>query len=628
MSPEALALNPLEDVTHDVVVVGAGPSGLLLALADCAGDRANLVRFGVRVEVVDNRSARTNTGRADGLQPKTIETLKQMRLADRLLLKGVKVFDIHFWRSGKTGKIERVARQPYYSPELDMRDPYLLLAHQGFVEDLFLKDMQERGLEVHRNLSFVDYTHDSGESPIHVLLKSETRPVRLTTRYLVGCDGVHSGVRTAMGARPVGSSYDAVWGVLDGLLETTFPDLYSMVIINHAENGSALLFPREKGMTRLYVELKRELRNGPSKKEFSREMVMARAAEIFEPYSIRWKHVEWFGLYQVGQKIASAFQDTNAKVFIAGDACHSQSPKASQGMNHSMHDSWNLAWKLNLAVRGLAKPALLASYDLERRQVADRLITFDFEHASTFVAGDMQALSANFRKNIKFISGYGAEYAPNALCVPQTQGEVRGLLRAGELPVPARVLRAFDRNPVDLQLDIPVLGQFRIFVFAPSPITPRPFLQALSSHMLSFNSPMGKLTCAANASYTTLPPLAAPSDEFIRPERYTTISGLFTFALVIPPQGEEFDVKDLPAAWRDSAFTVYFDDEAGSAAEKWLGGVEKGEVAVVVLRPDGYVGTVGRFDSRGCGIMEGKKAGEWLDEYFDGELAFVVQDSC
>jgi hypothetical protein len=85
-----------------------------------------------------------------------------------------------------------------------------------------------------------------------------------------------------MGARPVGSSYDAVWGVIDGVLETDFPDIYSKVVINNDEAGSILLFPRERGMTRLYIELKAELREGASREELSQEFVMSRAEEIFE----------------------------------------------------------------------------------------------------------------------------------------------------------------------------------------------------------------------------------------------------------------------------------------------------------------------------------------------------------
>jgi phenol 2-monooxygenase len=244
-----------------------------------------LIRFGINAEIIDNRSAKTSTGRADGLQPKTIETLKQMRLADRLLLKGVKVYDIKFWRSTPNESLRRIGREVHFPPSLDCLDPYLLLAHQGFVEDIFLKDMMERGIDVKRSLTFVDYKSEPGQvNPIEVLCKSNSSQAKqlLTTRYLVGCDGAHSNVRKAIGARPVGSSSDAVWGVIDGVLETDFPDIFSKTVLYNEDVGSVLMFPRERNMTRLYIELKRELREGTPNEMLDQDYVMQLAEEIFE----------------------------------------------------------------------------------------------------------------------------------------------------------------------------------------------------------------------------------------------------------------------------------------------------------------------------------------------------------
>jgi phenol 2-monooxygenase len=134
---------------------------------------------------------------------------------------------------------------------------------------------------------------------------------------------------------------------------------------------------------------------------------------------------------------------------------------------------------------------------------------------------------------------------------------------------------------------------------------------------------MGKLTCSANHSYTVQPPLAAMSDEFIRPERYTTISGLFTFAIVLQKKRNEFEIQDLPLLWRDSSFTVYVDDvphldtRGTSCTDKYLGAISGSEVGIVVVRPDGYVGSVGRFVGRSR--ENGVKATRWLDDYFDGK---------
>ena len=106
---------------------------------------------------------------------------------------------------------------------------------------------------------------------------------------------------------------------------------------------------------------------------------------------------EWFSVYRVGQRLASNFAFPLQGIFIVGDAAHTHSPKAAQGMNVSMHDSFNLAWKLNLVLRNIAWPSLLDTYEHERKLIAQRLVEFDFEHAKAFQAGDAEELAQNFR---------------------------------------------------------------------------------------------------------------------------------------------------------------------------------------------------------------------------------------
>ena len=288
-------------------------------MADYAGScRDNLVRFGIKVDIVDNRPDRTSTGRADGIQPKTIETLRQMRLADPVLRKGVRIYDIAFWvrlyskknfieagqwlishinlqRSTFKETLHRTSREIHYPPVVDLLDPYILLVHQGMVESLFVNDLKERGVKVERNTAFVDYENAPGKScPLEVTCKANVDQARrsLATKYLVGCDGAHSQVRKCLpGSRPVGSSYDAIWGVLDGQLETDFPDIWSKAIVYSEESGSVLIIPRERNLTRLYIEVKSDTEDGQAQEEHTKEFVMRRAQEIMEPYRLRWRTV-------------------------------------------------------------------------------------------------------------------------------------------------------------------------------------------------------------------------------------------------------------------------------------------------------------------------------------------------
>lgn len=332
-------------------------------------------------------------------------------------------------------------------------------------------------------------------------------------------------------ARPVGLSQPAVWGVLDGELQTNFPDIWSKTLVYSQEHGSILIIPRERNMTRFYIELKSSPKN--DRRELGQEFVMQRAREIMAPFEVGWKYIEWFGRYQIGQRVATRFGDAHGRAFLAGDASHTHSPKAAQGMNTSMHDSWNLAWKFNLAVRGLAKPVLMESYENERRKIALDLVNFDYEHANQIAGGDAVALAENFKTNVRFISGVGAEYSENPLNMhDEGQNWVMGEAKPGCLLPPAKVTRYIDSNPVDVQLDIPMLGQFRIYLLMWDVHQTRIFLDTFFDAISRRESLVSQLSAAASASYAQQPRLPSPEDIYLRPERYTAVSHLFTFGLI------------------------------------------------------------------------------------------------
>ncbi|KAK4156947.1 FAD binding domain-containing protein [Chaetomidium leptoderma] len=608
--PEA----PLE---CQVCVVGAGPAGLMLA--------CNLGRFGIKVEVVDDRADQTPVGRADGLQPKTIETFRQMRLADLLLQRGVRVYDICFWRSTADQPLHRLGREIHYPPFIDVLDPYLLLVHQGMVESLFIEDLKKRGIGVRRNTAFDSYSvcdDDNKSGPLQINCRTNVNQEHKTllTQYLVGCDGAHSKVRRSIPeAKSVGLSQPSVWGVLDGELVTDFPDIWSKSLVFSQEHGSILIVPRERNMTRFYIELKSNPK--ADKNQLDQAFVMQRAKDIMAPFEVGWKYIEWFGRYQVGQRVASRFCDNRQRVFLAGDASHTHSPKSAQGMNTSMHDAWNLCWKLNLAVRGLAKPALLESYERERRKIALDLVNFDYEHANQIAGGDAAALAENFKTNVRFISGIGAEYGENAINMTEPQSWVLGEAKPGCLLPPAKVTRYIDSNPVDIQLDIPMLGQFRIYLLMWDVHQSRIFLDTFCQAIASTDSLVNQLSAAAGLSYSKQPRLPAPEDIYLRPERYTAVSHLFTFGLITTMPKSEIEITDLPALFQDSSWTFYLDDipeqdtRSSLCTNKWLGSLGPGEVAIVNVRPDGYVGSIGRWDSS---IDEaGEEAAKWLDQYYE-----------
>ncbi|KAI9695545.1 MAG: hypothetical protein M1820_008558 [Bogoriella megaspora] len=496
--------------------------------------------------------------------------------------------------------LHRTSRETHYPPQLDLKDPFILPVQQGMVEDIFIEDLRERGIEITRSCQFMRYETDSSSEEIIAICKNTERGIQSSfkTKYLVGCDGSHSNVRRSMsGAQTVGESTSARWGVLDGVIETDFPDLWSKAVVCSETTGT-LLF------------------------EATLEHVKTKAQEIMAPFRMVWSRIEWFSVYKVGQRVACTFSAESDRVFIVGDAGHTHSPKAAQGMNTFMHDSFNLAWKLNLDIRGLALPALIASYQEERRKIAQDLIDFDFEHAAAFAGGDSKELATNFATNIGFISGVRVKYAPNVLNVPEREPD--GVLRAGELVAPAMVTRYIDTNPVDIELDIPMLGQFRVYFFVPEVHASLDFLTSVCDHISSPASVLGRSTRAAAESYMAHDIPFVEADEFMQLGRYITVSRLFSLATVTCTDKSAFEISHLPNLLQDSKWTLYLDNvpdgKTGktrkTCTKRWIGNLLQQQVAIVLVRPDGYTGTVGRFDSKnGAG-----SACQWLNQYFGGFL--------
>ncbi|KAJ0117525.1 FAD binding domain-containing protein [Diaporthe amygdali] len=598
---------------------------------------ALLARFGIKVEILDDRPDQTTVGRADGLQPKTIETFQMLRLGGELLDTGVKVFDICMWRSQLDGNgaaaLLRVGREVHYPPAaVDVLHPFILLCHQGMVEGMFVEDLRQSGVEVKRGCQFETFGYDLGDAgaPIQVTYTHADAERSLQSDYLVGCDGARSRVRQGIpGTYAEGNPHDSYWGVLDGELDTDFPDIWSKTVVYSEEHGSVLIIPRERNLTRFYIEVKNQ------QDSVDETFVMDQARKIMSPYSLEWLSVEWFGNYRVTQRVAARFSDSTGeapRVFIAGDASHTHSPKAAQGMNTSMHDSWNLGWKLNLAVRGLAKKdILLGTYEEERKKIAHDLIDFDYEHANSIAGGDAKALAENFRTNIGFISGAGVEYGRNVLndLGPPAKGlqnghVLQGAAHPGQNLPPAKATRYIDDNPVDVQLDIPILGQFRIFLIVPDVIGSSSFLRRFSDTIMSETSFLSQVSAAASKSYQEFPRPRRAKDVYYRPERYTPLSQLFTYSLITTTEKDKFELTSLPPLLSRSKWTVYLDNvphldtQGQRCMEKWLGEFGSDQAAVVTVRPDGYVGSVMKFST--AGDDAGQEAARCLESYYNGFL--------
>lgn len=166
------------------------------------------------------------------------------------------------------------------------------------VENVFLEDMSQRGVEVERNSPFITYTANAGPAgPIEVAYSSpkSKQTATMKCKYLVGCDGAHSRVRKAIpGLAMEGEPSKAPWGVLDGVISTDFPDLWSKVVIHNEEKGTILCIPRERNMTRLYIELNTGFEETLHTEQERRDFVIRRAQEIIAPYTLEWQDIGKF----------------------------------------------------------------------------------------------------------------------------------------------------------------------------------------------------------------------------------------------------------------------------------------------------------------------------------------------
>ncbi len=323
-------------------------------------------------------------------------------------------------------------------------------------------------------------------SPSHLsgsnsTLKGQTETVR--ARYVVGCDGARSIVRTSIGRELRGDSANHAWGVMDVLAITDFPDIRCKSFIQSANDGTIIIIPREGGyLFRLYVELsKLEVGERVASRNITIDELIAKARRIFNPCKLDVKEVPWWSVYEIGQRLTDKFDDVPDKematrlpsVFIAGDACHTHSPKAGQGMNVSMQDAFNLGWKLAAVLRGRCPPSLLHTYSAERRTIAKELIDFDREWAALLasthgdsVGPDPAKTQHYFVKSGRYTAGTATHYGPSVLTGEPTYQHLAEGFVVGKRFHSAPVVRLADAKPVHLGHVVKADGRFRIFAFA------------------------------------------------------------------------------------------------------------------------------------------------------------------
>jgi phenol 2-monooxygenase len=283
-------------------------------------------------------------------------------------------------------------------------------------------------------------------------------------KYVLGCDGAHSTIRKALDIQMLGDTSDTVWGVMDIYPLTSFPDIRRKCTI-HSAAGNLLIIPREGGqLVRFYIQLPA----GVHPKEVKLVDLQDQARRIFAPYTMDFADVFWWSAYSIGQRLASAFH-AHDRVFLTGDACHTHSPKAGQGMNVSLQDGYNIGWKLGSVLSGLSPPSLLSTYVSERSKTAADLIAFDKELAKMFSRKEQYEgeFADYFTKSGRYMAGFTARYEDSmATSVTKSDESLATAVTVGMRFPSAQVIRFCDCKAVQLQSVLQSDRRWRVVVFA------------------------------------------------------------------------------------------------------------------------------------------------------------------
>jgi len=470
----------------DVLIVGCGPAGLTLAaqLAACPD---------IKTCIVEQKPGRIVLGQADGIACRTMEMFHAFGFSERVLKEACWINETTFWKPDDKNPANIVRSGFVQDVEDGLSEfPHVVL-NQARVHDFYLDLMRRSAAKIEpyyaRRVTSIEPAAGGGDGqPVTVTLErvddahaGQTETIK--ARYLVGCDGARSVVRAAIGRELVGDSANHAWGVMDVLAITDFPDIRCKSLIQSADEGTVLIIPREGGyLFRLYVELTRlEVGERVANRNITLDDIIAKAQRIFAPYKLEVKEVPWWSIYEIGQRVTDKFDDVPAEavaarlpsIFIAGDACHTHSPKAGQGMNVSMQDTFNLGWKLISVLRKRCPPSLLHTYSAERRAIAKELIDFDREW-STLIAsahgdgsgGDPARTQSYFVRHGRYTAGTATHYGPSLLTGESTHQHLAEGFVIGKRFHSAPVIRLADAKRVHLGHVVKADGRFRIFAFA------------------------------------------------------------------------------------------------------------------------------------------------------------------
>jgi 2-polyprenyl-6-methoxyphenol hydroxylase-like FAD-dependent oxidoreductase len=358
----------------DVLVVGAGPTGLTLA--------GQLQALGAGVRIVDRQLDRVHESRALAVQPRTLEVLRGLGIAQALVERGNDASQVQLHVG------ERVIAVRLFDVGLeDTVYSSLLFISQAETESVLNEHLAERGVIVERGVELVDFQNRPGDV-LCTLRHRDERTERLRARYLVGCDGAHSSVRQRAGIPFEGAAYPQTFVLadleVDGELERD---------VGHAflgAGGMLFFFPLARPASWRMLGMRPPSGDGEQERAAAPTLAdLQEIADAFTSGALRLRDPVWRTYFRLHHRHAARYR--TGRVFLAGDAAHVHSPAGAQGMNTGIQDAWNLGWKLALVARGIADHALLDTYEPERRPIGRFVLRFT-DRAAKFATSESRAI--------------------------------------------------------------------------------------------------------------------------------------------------------------------------------------------------------------------------------------------
>jgi 2-polyprenyl-6-methoxyphenol hydroxylase-like FAD-dependent oxidoreductase len=342
-------------VKTDVLIVGAGPTGLALAI--------QLIRYGIGFVIVDKREGITPYSKAIGVQARTLEIYQQIDLAARLVDQGLIAKGVRLLEGGEArAEVPLTTLGEGKSPY-----PFLLIVEQSKHEHLLYEFIKAHGHDVRWQATLTDFSQDDA-GVAGTIVNSNGEKQMVQAQYLVACDGSKSSVRTHLGLTFEGSTLERLFYVADVQLKWDFP--HDMMTACLARDRSTAFFPMpgedRYRIVGVFPEDSEKIEGKIPYDEIEKQILEDTQLQL-DIYQ-----VNWFSTYKVHSRRVNKF--SVGRCFVAGDAAHIHSPAGAQGMNTGIQDGYNLAWKLALVLRGEAAPRILDTYNEERVENAERLL--------------------------------------------------------------------------------------------------------------------------------------------------------------------------------------------------------------------------------------------------------------